>query len=98
MPIMPDRPDMVPIFDWKKVSTEIDWHGMFPWLSLGEHRDPQDVAESIRRDVRKLKSCSEAGWRAIIEERCARAGVSPEGAPTFYIGRTCLGGRRNDRS
>jgi hypothetical protein len=76
--------------DWSKMkfTESIDWERTFPGLALGPHRDPVGMADSIKADVRKLKSLSEAGQRAIIEERCARAGVSPEGVPTFYIGRT----------
>lgn len=73
---------------WFQSEVSIDWARTFPGLALGSRRDPREVAEAIKKDVGKLKSCSEAGQRAIIEERCARAGVSPDGVPTFYIGRT----------
>lgn len=80
--------DQLTNMSWLKVKHEIDWQRSFPWLSLGAHCDPRKVAEAIKKDVGKLKSCSDAGRRAIIEERCARAGVSPDGVPTFYVGRT----------
>lgn len=70
-----------------KVETEIDWPAMFP-LALGPHRDPKAQADAIYKDVCKLKSISGAGRRAIHEERCARVGISVDGVPTFYIGRT----------
>lgn len=73
--------------NWK-VETSIDWQRMFPSMLLGPHCDPRKLAEKIRTDVGKLKSCSDAGRRSIVEERCARVGVSPDGVPTFYIGRT----------
>ena len=69
-------------------SKEIDWPRMFPNVVFGPHRDPRALARQIVKDVDKLKSCSPAGRHAIIEERCAHAGVSPDGVPTFYIGRT----------
>lgn len=74
--------------DLFRQTVELDYQSMFPRLRLGPHRDPRKLAERIRADVGKLKSCSVAGRRAIIEERCARVGVSPDGEPTFHIGRT----------
>ena len=72
-------------------SKEIDWQSMFPHLLLGRHREPRKLADQIRKDVGKLKSISDAGRRAIQENRCAVAGITIDGTPCFscfYIDRT----------
>ena len=69
-------------------SKEIDWPRMFPSMLLGPHRDPRALAEAIHKEVSKLKSLSDAGRRSVEEERCARAGITVDGVPCFYIGRT----------
>ena len=68
--------------------TDIDWQRTFPGIALGPHRNPRRLAEKIRKDAAKLKSVSNAGLAAIIEERCARSGITPDGVPCFYIDRT----------
>jgi hypothetical protein len=76
--------------DWSKMklTESIDLERTFPGLALGPYRDPLELAKSIKVDVSKLRSISPAGRKAIVEERCARAGISPDGVPTFYIDRT----------
>lgn len=74
--------------DVLKLETEIDWHRMSPFVDFGAKMKPQEVVDAIKKDVGKLQSVSAAGKAAIIEERCAKAGVSPDGVPTFYVGRT----------
>jgi len=71
-----------------KVAMQIDWPATFPSLRLGPHRDPRELAEQIRKDVDKLKSCSAAARFAIREERCARAGITVYGVPCFDVNRT----------
>lgn len=67
---------------------EINWPLTFPYLTLGPHRDPRAASQKICADVDKLRSCSAGGRKMIKEDRCARVGLSVDGVPTFYIGRT----------